>query len=123
VTVEGPLDENRYVIDFIALKDKMRRITDELDHRVLLPTQSRLIQVTENGTEVTARFAERRWIFPREDCVLLPVENTTAELLARWIGGRLRDALTEKYGAAPPVVRIDVEECFGQSATCELRED
>jgi 6-pyruvoyltetrahydropterin/6-carboxytetrahydropterin synthase len=101
----------------------MRQITDDLDHRVLLPTQSRLIQVTENAGEITARFADRRWVFPREDCVLLPVENTTAELLARWIGRRLRDALSEKYGTAPPRVRIDVEECFGQSATCELREE
>lgn len=122
VTVEGPLDDNRYVIDFIALKDMMRRITDELDHHVLLPTRSRLIQVAENGAEVTARFAERRWSFPREDCVLLPVENTTAELLARWIGERLRDVLSQKYGTIPPLVRIDVEESFGQSATCELRE-
>jgi hypothetical protein len=42
-------------------------------------------------------------------------------LLAHWIGDRLRDVLIEKNGAAPLVVRIEVEESFGQSATCELR--
>ena len=121
VTVEGPLDENHYVIDFIALKDMMRSITDELDHRVLLPTRSQRIQVDEVGGEVEARYEDRRWIFPREDCMLLPIENTTAELLARWIVHRLREALVQKYGNAPPVIRVEVEESFGQSATCEIR--
>ena len=41
-----------------------------------------------------ATFENRRWVFPREDCVLLPIENTTAELIAFWIGGQLRDQLS-----------------------------
>ncbi|MCA9202063.1 MAG: 6-carboxytetrahydropterin synthase, partial [Planctomycetales bacterium] len=80
--VDGPLDENHYVVDFIAMRDELRAIVDGLDHYVILPTQHPLIQVTANDTEVEARFRERRWIFPRGDCVLLPVENTTAELVA-----------------------------------------
>ena len=40
VEVEDELDENHYVFDFIALKDLTRSIIDELDHRMLLPTQS-----------------------------------------------------------------------------------
>ena len=39
--VEGPLDENQYVIDFIALRDALKTITDELDHHMLLPTSIR----------------------------------------------------------------------------------
>src|SRR4051812_44982481 len=45
VEVEGSLDENQYVIDFIALRDELKVITDELDHHVLLPTSHRLIRV------------------------------------------------------------------------------
>jgi 6-pyruvoyltetrahydropterin/6-carboxytetrahydropterin synthase len=45
VVVKGDLDENYYVIDFLALRDVARAIVDRLDHRVLLPTQSRLIHV------------------------------------------------------------------------------
>ena len=51
VEVEGDLDENHYVIDFIALKDLTRAITDELDHRMLLPTRSRQIHLHEDGPE------------------------------------------------------------------------
>src|SRR5262245_4873476 len=78
--VEGPLDDTHYVFDFIALKDLMRRITDELDHRVLLPTTSNRIRVQASEERVVARFEDREWQFPREDCVLLPIPNTTAEL-------------------------------------------
>src|SRR6476660_8027823 len=44
--VAGPLDENHYVVDFIALRDALREIIAELDHHVLLPTKHPLIQVT-----------------------------------------------------------------------------
>src|SRR5687768_2653540 len=82
VEVPGSLDENQYVIDFIALRDELKQIVDQLDHHVLLPTQHPMIHVEVGPTEVKATFEDRRWIFPLEDCVLLPVANTTAELLA-----------------------------------------
>ncbi len=80
----------------------MREITTELDHYVLLPTQHPQIRVEDNGREVTATFAERRWVFPSGDCRLLPVANTTAELLAAYIGKRLFAALG---GAAAKIER------------------
>src|SRR6059058_4241481 len=91
VEVEGPLDENQYVIDFIALRDELKALTDELDHHVLLPTSHPLIRVETSDQEIEAIFTPdgRRWIFPRGDCVLLPVSNTTAELLAQYLGHRL----------------------------------
>ncbi len=120
--IEAPLDTNHYVFDFIALKNIMRRITDELDHRVLLPTQSALVHVDETGAQVRARFEDREWTFPREDCVLLPIENTTAELLARWIAARLCDLLASEKGFQPRRVGIEVEESFGQLATYEYEQ-
>lgn len=114
--VEGPLDENSYVFDFIALRDTLQALVAELDHRVLLPTRHPAILVTDHGTEVEARFETRRWLFPREDCVLLPVANTTAELIARWIGERLIQTLTARPGTRLTAVQIEVEENFGQWA-------
>ncbi|TWU13659.1 6-pyruvoyl tetrahydropterin synthase [Symmachiella macrocystis] len=118
--VAGALDENYYVFDFIALRDELQAIVDELDHRVLLPTGHAEIKVVAGNREVEATFQERRWVFPREDCILLPVENTTAELIARWIGRRLEDVVHQKAGAPVESIRVDVEENFGQWATCEM---
>lgn len=121
VEIEGILDENRYVFDFIALKKRTKAITDELDHYMLLATRNPLIRVEEDGERVRVRYREREWVFPRGDCVLLPIENTTAELLARWIAQRLQADLLEHHGFRPHVLRVEVEENVGQSATCELR--
>jgi 6-pyruvoyltetrahydropterin/6-carboxytetrahydropterin synthase len=112
--VHGPLDENLYVIDFIALRDELKAIVDAMDHRMLLPTEHPTIRVETVDQEVTARFEERRWVFPREDCLLLPVANTTTELLARYIGLQLLDRLAKRHIQAPPTIRISVDENNGQ---------
>ena len=120
VELTGPLDENRYVFDFIALRDAMQKIVNELDHHVLLPTKHAQIRVQADEREVTATFESRRWVFPREDCVLLPVVNTTAEEIAAWIGGRLQDVVR---GQNIETIQVEVEENFGQWAICELKAD
>ncbi|MFI4850521.1 MAG: 6-pyruvoyl trahydropterin synthase family protein [Gimesia chilikensis] len=116
----GPLDENGYVFDFIALRDQLQKTVDALDHRVLLPTQHDKIKVREDHNEVEATFEERRWVFPREDCILLPVANTTAELIAHWIGQQLMTVIGSDAATQIESVQIEVEENFGQWAICEL---
>jgi 6-pyruvoyltetrahydropterin/6-carboxytetrahydropterin synthase len=123
VEVEDDLDENAYVFDFIALKDLTRSITDELDHRMLLPTQSRFVRLEEDGPNWRVRYRDRHWSFPRDECVLLPVSNTTAELLADFIAGRLRTAIAARGLGVPRIVRVEVEESFGQRALVEHRRD
>jgi len=118
--VYGPLDENHYVIDFIALRDTLRELVLELDHHVLLPDRHQTIRVVTGEQSVEATFEDRRWVFPRGDCVILPVENTTAELLARYLGQRLLDALQSRYGVRAQRVRMEVDECEGQWGICEL---
>ena len=116
VAVEGPLDENQYVIDFIALRDELKAITDELDHRMLLPTAHPLIRVTAGDREVEVVFTPdgRRWVFPAGDCAILPVANTTAELLAQFIGQRLAAAIARRLGSSPARLEIAVDENHGQ---------
>ena len=123
VEVEDDLDDNHYVVDFIALKDLTRAITDELDHRMLLPARSSQIQLHEDGPNVRVTYGARYWSFPRDECVLVPVANTTAELLADYIAGRLRQAMTARGLNLPRILRVEVEESFGQSATVEWHRD
>jgi 6-pyruvoyltetrahydropterin/6-carboxytetrahydropterin synthase len=121
IEVEGPLTADWYVFDFIALKARAKELTDELDHHMLLATANPVIRVEEVGTSVRVRYKEREWVFPQGDCVLLPIENTTAELLARYLAGRLLEVLRARHKFAPELLRVEVEENVGQSATVELR--
>lgn len=120
VEVAGTLDANWYVFDFIALKQRTKAITDELDHRMMLPLLNPFIRVEPGQVSVHVRYRDREWLFPRDDCVLLPIENTTAELLARYIGQRLLAVLRAEYRFEPVVLRVEVEESIGQSAIYEM---
>jgi 6-pyruvoyltetrahydropterin/6-carboxytetrahydropterin synthase len=121
VEVEGKLTGDYYVFDFIALKLRTKEITDELDHHMLLATRNPVITVDERPDRVRVTYKDREWVFPRDDCVLLPIENTTAELIARYISGRLAHVLRVQHGFVPDVLRVEVEENVGQSATYEWR--
>jgi len=120
--IEGDLDENQYVFDFIALRDGLQALVSELDHRVLLPASHPCISVVESpdGREVTARFEDRRWVFPKEDCCILPVSNTTAELIALWLANSLSLRLSLATVRGMRRLRVSVEENFGQWADCWL---
>lgn len=123
VEVEGPLNRDQYVVDFIALTEAVQSITDQLDHRMLLPTQHPVLCVSAGECEVEVHFADRRWVFPRQDCCLLPLRSTTTELMARYIGFCLLDELQERVGVRPRRVRVGVNEHYGQEGVCELREE
>ena len=120
VTVEGPLDENHYVVDFVALRKIVEELLAELDHRVLLPMEHDRIRVDERGEEIEVHFSGRRWVFPRAECALLPVANTTVELLARHMAQKVVHKLSSVGRAGEYVVTVEVEEAPGWSATCRL---
>ena len=118
ITLEGALDESSwYVFDFVTLKKLMKRLVDDIDHLVLLPTENPLIAVSEDGETVrVAVGGQPRYVFPRRDCALLPIPNTTVEMLAQYLAGRVR-AEIESIGAVHlSALELEVEENFGQSA-------
>lgn len=124
VDVEGRPDAHGMVVDFIKLRDLLGAIVARLDHAMLLPTRNRKLDVSTAPSptgrpEVTVRFEDRRWVFPAEECRLLPVENTTAEWLAEWIGRELVAAMAAAGSAVGGRLRIEVDECLGQSAVWE----
>ena len=118
VTVHGALDPDAwFVFDFVVLKKIMKQLCDEIDHKVLLPLENPKVQVTEDGDTVRVAYEGKpRYVFPRGDCALLPVPNTTVEMLAELLVKRLRAEL-ETIGARNlTAVEMEVEENFGQSA-------
>jgi 6-pyruvoyltetrahydropterin/6-carboxytetrahydropterin synthase len=114
VAVDGPLNHQAYVVDFIALRDQMLRLTGELDHKVLLPQSHPMIRVTTEGGEAVAQFRDRRWVFPIDNCVVLPVANTTAELLASHFGSHLIAWLERDLKVQVSRVEVGVDENHGQ---------
>ena len=115
--VTGELDENGYVVDFIALRDALNTIVRQLDHKVLLPRDSSLIHVSSNDQEVIVQFEQKRWIFPEDNCMILPVANTTAELLAKFIAQELMKLDDPRLQNAIDEILVAVDENEGQWGT------
>jgi 6-pyruvoyltetrahydropterin/6-carboxytetrahydropterin synthase len=122
VTVEGALDdESWFVFDFVVLKKIMRRLCDEIDHKVLLPLENPKIQLGEAGESVTVAYEGKpRYVFPKSDCALLPIPNTTVEMMAELLTRRLLSELEELKARGLTAIEMEIEENFGQSAVYRL---
>jgi 6-pyruvoyltetrahydropterin/6-carboxytetrahydropterin synthase len=119
----GALNADQMVFDFVALKRMLRKVCDTLDHRMLLPRDNPLLQMDTDETSLTVRYKQKRYVFPREDVIMLPIPNTTAECLAQWVAEQLVVAIgpTRQHGLE--LLEVEIEESFGQSATYQRRMD
>lgn len=120
-SVAGPLCGYGYVLDFTMLKRLLRAICDQLDHRVLLPSRNPFLLLTEQEDSVTVRYRDKNYVFPEDDVLLLPISNTTAEMLAEWIGLALESNLVQQGVDGVQILEVEVEETRGQSASWRKR--
>lgn len=115
VTIEGDLDRAGVVLDFISFKPLVKRVCDRLDHRTLIQTESPAIRVREHADEVEVRYGAQRIILPRHDVILLPLANTSTELLAEHIAGQIRRHVRRKFPYTRlRFIEVGVEEARGQ---------
>lgn len=115
VAVEGDLDKAGVVLDFITFKPLVKKVCDELDHRTLIQSTSPDIKVRRNGTGIEVLHKDQRLVLPRRDVILLPIANTSTELLAELIAGRIRRRVLKQFpGINIRFMEVGVEECRGQ---------
>ena len=118
VALDGTVDEECwYVVDFSIVKQMLRKLCEELDHKVLLPMENPKLRIEERGDAVHVAFeGAQRYVFPRNECVLLPIPNTTVEMLAQHLTQRVIVEFRAQPAATLTAVEVEVEENFGQSA-------
>jgi 6-pyruvoyltetrahydropterin/6-carboxytetrahydropterin synthase len=117
VTVEGPIDpECGFVVDFGVLKRIVKPYVQAVDHRVILPTQNPKLRLEDDGDRLIVHYlGSAQFVFPRSNCALLPVSNTTAERLAEYFAGRIRADLIQEGVRGLGALEVEVEESPGQS--------
>ncbi|WP_162004856.1 6-pyruvoyl trahydropterin synthase family protein [Dictyobacter vulcani] len=116
VEVEGELGPDNLVFDFTVLKKRTKEICQHLDHRFLLPLHNDQLDLTRLVDAWEIRFREKRYVFPITDVVELPIENSTAELLAQYICEELCNVLEEYPRAGLHSIMVGVEEAPTQMA-------
>ncbi len=120
------LDGEGLLVDIEAFKRALRARCAGLDSRTLIPGESARVEWTRrNGPDaesaeeaVEVRCGERRYCFPAADVLVLPLANTSIELLARMLWAELAPHLA---GSRVERLAIAVEEAAGQECWYEAR--
>jgi 6-pyruvoyltetrahydropterin/6-carboxytetrahydropterin synthase len=109
VEAAGALMPESFVLDFVTLKDIVRALCKEWDHRFLLPLHNRQLDVRRmRDVEWEIRVDPRtRYVLPASAVVALPVDNVTAERLAELLARRILVAL-ESRGIQHQLERLTV---------------
>lgn len=117
VEIGGVLGAEHYVVDFIALRRVLGELLQQWNHRVLLPDGSGAVRVARHASgEIEVCLGNRRWVLPEQDCCILPVPSTTAELLARTLGRQLIGRLPSSSRPGVATVRVELKESPGCTA-------
>jgi 6-pyruvoyltetrahydropterin/6-carboxytetrahydropterin synthase len=122
VLVEGSVDRTTgFVVDFAVVKKILRPVIDRIDHKVLVPAANAAVVIgTEGDATVVQYRGIRRFQFPTAHVAVVPVSDTTAELLAEYLALAVRDGLALEGVAGLASVLVDVEESPGQSGRYRL---
>lgn len=110
------LDGEGLLIDIESVKKTLRGLCARLDSRTLIPGESTRLQWTREGDAIGVRCGERIYRFPAEDTLVLPLANTSIELLARMFWHDLAPGLA---GSKVDTLAVAVEETAGQQCWYE----
>lgn len=95
--VSGALTEDAWVVDFGMLKKLLREACQQLDHKMLIQGESKVLSAELLAGSWQVRTPDdKRYEVPEEDAAVLSIENTTAECLAEWLTSSLYRSLRER---------------------------
>lgn len=109
-----------YVLDFGCIKEAVKTVCMGLNEYFLVPMLSDVLTITCSDVSITIETEDGcNFLFPREDCILLPIVHSTAEELAVYLYGKILSQLDAKYMRQRGVTEmaVTVSEGAGQDAT------
>ncbi len=117
IRLDGDPGTDGVIMDFGELKELVRGIAKELDHKFLVAKRHRNVSI--KGQLVTIRSSGSVYQMPLRDCAVLDVEQTSAEELARWVGKKLKPKLNKCDNLS--CLHVKVEEGMGQSVWVSMK--
>jgi 6-pyruvoyltetrahydropterin/6-carboxytetrahydropterin synthase len=104
------------MVDLDVARDALEAICKAWKERLLLATQNRFFElVRDDAAELEFRLCGKRYVVPREEAVLLPIENASVEGLAEHIAQLLRPHLAPLGALSAYEVRLEELPGIGSS--------
>ena len=125
IEIDATLSEHGLVIDFKEIKPVVRELLDSLDEHFLIPGEHPVLTHTVRDDGVCeVRYGDRYYAAPVEDVLVMPMNNTSSENLATWIGREIKRLLAERFGEVETrSLRVAVEETSGQRGVYRFLDD
>jgi 6-pyruvoyltetrahydropterin/6-carboxytetrahydropterin synthase len=121
INIYGDQDEENMILNFYDIKKVLKPIVDSLDHKILIPEGSNLLEITESGEQIVIKIPSynKEYEFPKSDVMLLPIKNTTVEEISHYLAEKLMWNNEIKKENIDQVT-VTVFEYEGQGVTYEL---
>ncbi len=114
------LDCDDMAFDFRLIKPLVRKICNELDHKLLLPGENARVVIDQASVPHSILYSTPdgdKFTFPAKDCLVLPLKNISAEWLAFYFHQKIKKNLKNLHDFSFISLEVGVEECPGQMAT------
>ncbi len=119
------------VISFAQFKKALRPLCDTWDEKILIATKNPHLKHREIEEGVEVILCGKRYVFPRDEIVLLELDNITTESLAKELCLRLVEKLRDSLSTPAPKglplmsaiagVELRIDESNGQGASFRTR--
>lgn len=108
------------MIPFVKLKDLLAELCADWKERVLIPARNPYLEIArDDDTELEFTLCGARYVLPRGDALLLPIDNVSAEGLAAHVAALFQ----ERVAAISPHIQtleVTIEEGPGQGSSCAI---
>jgi 6-pyruvoyltetrahydropterin/6-carboxytetrahydropterin synthase len=110
--IEGEMGPDGVIMDFISVKEFLRGVAAELDHRVLIPAKDPGVTIGKDYVEYIV--GDKKLTLPTCDCIMLDIKVASAETLANFVLKRMLEKV--KFPENVTRIEIGVDEGRGQGA-------
>ena len=107
------------MIPFAPVKAAIAELCQTFREHVLLATENPFFALIRDDSELEFTLCGDRYVLPRRDALLLPIDNISVESLAAHVAVVLRDRLAG-LDVHARALEVTVEESPGQGASCTL---
>ena len=108
------------MIPFASLKQALSEICVAYKERVLLAELNPHFKIVRDDRELEFTLCGERYVLPRQDVLLLPIDNISVEALAAHVASTLRERFASLGVPQVRTLEVAIEESPGQGASCTL---